>query len=151
MRPAIERTTRLRVLGALVFAFALPSLVLGQAHAWLGPEPDPASLGEAVLLAAPSLVFGVLLGWPYVAFAVGVWAILDHLDRHYWWTAMAVGLISGGAVAVFSFQDSKMQAYMVPLCLALGPVTGFGVWAIAYGRQARLKASTPSPSGRLVL
>jgi hypothetical protein len=150
MRPAFERTTRLRVFGALVFAFALPSLVLGQGHLWLSPQPDP-SVSEATSLTLASLVFGVLLGWPYVAFAAGVWAILDHLDRHYWWTAIAVGLITGGAVAAFSFPDTKTQTHMVSLCLGLGPATGFGVWTIAYGRQNRLKAPKPAPAGRLVL
>ena len=154
MRRASEQTTRLRVFGALVFAFALPSLMIGQAFCWLdkSEEIKPTGLVDGLAFTVPSLMFGVLVGWPYVLGAAGVWAILDHLDRHYWWTAALTGLATGGALATLSFRNGQFQNYPIayPLCLSVGLITGLGVWTIAYGRQHQLPTPV-TPAGRLVM
>jgi len=153
MRRALERTTSLRVIGALLFAFALPSLVLGQAFCWLDKsEIKPTGLLDALAFSAPSLVFGLFLGWPYVLAAASVWAILDQRDVHYRWTAAVTGLATGGALAIMNFRDGLFQTYPIgyPLCLGIGLVTGLGVWTIAYGRQQKL-AKPSTPAGRLVM
>lgn len=154
MRRASERTTAVRVIAALAFAFVLPSLVLGQTYIWLDhPKSGPPLSAQPGLYTGVSLIFGVMLGWPYVAGAAGLWAILDHLDRHYRWTSAVVGLATGAAVVLLTARDGQVSGYPIayPLYLGLGLLTGLGVWQIAYGRQARLPRPGPPARQRLVL
>lgn len=149
MPPSTRRTTKLRVALALLLAFVLPSLVLGQIFYWTSPEIGPKAPGTAALYAWPMLVFGLFFGWPYVLGAVGCWAVLDHFDRHVLWTAAIIGLGTGAAV---SGKGSTANFHIdIAIAMTLGLVTALGVWWIAYGRQDRLPAPKPLPKPRLAL
>jgi hypothetical protein len=149
MPPSTRRTTMLRVILALLFAYVLPSLVLGQAFYWTNPGSEAKTVAMSAVFAAPALIMGLLLGWPYVLGAAGCWAVLDHFDRHYLWTAMVVGLATGFGVAQTGLRSQK--TIHVAVTLTLGLVTALGVWWIAYGRQDRLPAPKPLPRPRLAL
>jgi hypothetical protein len=151
MPPSTRRTTMLRVVLALLLAYVLPSLVLGQAYFWTEPSsPEmPHTPGMAAVFTAPSLVMGLLLGWPYVVGAAGCWAVLDHFDRHYAWAAAIVGLATGFGVSETGLRSAHFPH--MAFCLVLGLITSLGVWQIAYGRQARLPAPRVLPKPRLVL
>lgn len=145
MRLVSKKTTRSRVFLALVVAFVLPSLVLGQTYNWLDKSAStPTALADALISTAPILVIGAFFGWPYVLGSAVAWALLDQTNRHYPWTAAATGLMAGGAVAAFNFRDGKFSDAPIayPLCIGLGLVTGLCVWIIAYGRQSRLPEPT---------
>ena len=75
--------------------------------------------------------------------------MLDQFDRHYAWAAAIVGLGAGAGTAIFGLQSLKHVHFSV--CLALGVVTGLGVWWIAYARQDRLPAPRSAPEPRLVI
>lgn len=149
MPPSTRRTTTLRVVLALLFAYGLPSLVLGQAYYWTSPIHEVKTAAEAAMWSAPSLIMGLLLGWPYVLGAAGCWAVLDQFDRHYLWAAAVVGLGAGAGAAIFGLQS--LEHVHVSMCLVLGVVTALGVWWIAYARQDRLPAPRALPRPRLVI
>jgi len=148
MRKANERTSRLRVAIALVFAFVLPSLGLGQAGYWLDANNWASlSIPQASSVALGSMLFGVLLGWPFVFGAAAAWGVLARFHLHHSWAASLVGMATG-AMAAWAMQSLKLltpEQAIWPVSLALGVITGLGVWWIAYGRQHRLKpVSTPT-------
>jgi RsiW-degrading membrane proteinase PrsW (M82 family) len=148
MPPSARRTSTLRVVLALLFAYVLPSLVLGQAFYWTQAGGEPKTAVLAAMFSAPALVMGLLLGWPYVLGAAGCWAVLDHFNRHYVWAAAIVGLAAGMGVSMTGLRSST--AAHLSFSLVLGLVTGLGVWWIAYGRQDRLPVRA-SPKPRLAL
>jgi len=151
MPRSARSTTRLRVVTALAFAFVFPGFLLGEAYHVLD-RPEIRAQDEGVFPLA-GIVFGVILGWPFVLGAACVWAALDHIDRHHAWCAALVGLLTGLAVAASAFPSGQFQTYPIayPLCATIGLATGLGVWWIAYGRQGSLRAPTPPPKARLVL
>lgn len=150
MPRSLKRTTRLRVVLALVFALVLPGLSLGEAYYLLAPSIGRQEMGPGFPLLG--VTFGVILGWPFVLGAAVAWSILDSLERHFAWTAALVGVLTGLAVSAFAFRDGMFQTLPVayPLCAAIGLATGLGVWWIAYGRQSRLPQKL-APKTRLVL
>jgi hypothetical protein len=148
MPPSSRRTSTLRVVLALLFAYVLPALVLGQAFYWTQTGDPPRTAALAAMFTAPSLVMGLLLGWPYVLGAAGCWAVLDHFDRHYVWAATIIGLAAGAGVSLTGLRSST--TIHLSFCLALGLVTSLGVWWIAYARQDRLPAPA-LPKPRLAL
>lgn len=153
MPPSTRRTTKLRVFLALLLAFALPSLVLGQAFYWTSPTSDPKTLETVVIYTPMFLLVGLTSGWPYVLGAAACWAMLDHIERHHAWTAALVGVLTGLAVAMVTFPKGNVWLHQIahPLCAALGSVTGLAVWLVAYGRQDRLPAPNPTSKPRLAL
>jgi hypothetical protein len=142
MRPTLRTTTWPRIALAIVFAFILPSILLG--WIWALSEDQAQGLTLSVLpIGLPAIVFGVFWGWPFVLGAVAVWGVLDQFDRHYPWTAALVGLASGVAVLTLTVLPTHLLSRQLA-CLAcplLGVITGMGVWWIAYGRQHRLPKS----------
>ncbi|MCY1648401.1 hypothetical protein OVA11_15415 [Caulobacter sp. SL161] len=150
MSRSLKRTTRLRVVLALVFAFVLPGLLLGEAYYLLDPSVGREETGPG--FAVIGVVFGFFLGWPFVLGAAVAWSILDSLERHFAWTAALVGVLTGLAVSAYAFRNGMFQTQPVayPLCAAIGLATGLGVWWIAYGRQSRLPVKL-APKTRLVL
>ncbi|MBO9708751.1 MAG: hypothetical protein J7521_11105 [Caulobacter sp.] len=141
MPPAVRRTSMTRVVVALLVAYLLPSLAMGQAFFWWGDAVETRTPLQAAWFAAPSLVMGLMLGWPYVAGAAGCWAVLARFDRHYAWAAALLGLAAGAGVALTGAKVHRLAA--VAFCLGLGLLTALLVWWIAYGRQARLPAPRP--------
>ncbi len=152
MRRAKARTTMPRVIAGVLFSHLAPSLTLGAVYGLFVPGGDQID-GEPfnAMLAAP--MFGLLLGWPYLAAGLAAWAILDQIEHHHPWAAALVGLAVGAGVAWFSFRDGRFFGIQGawPLCIGVGLLTGLGVWWIAYGRQWLLKPVAPPPRSRLVL
>lgn len=148
MRPACQKTTRLRVMLAVIFALTLPPVVLGQVFFWLAHGGrGPPGLLNAMALPLTSIVFGVLVGWPYVLGAMAVWAFLEKFNRHYWWAAALTGLATGGAVVSggMAAEPPMSLPILYPIFLFMGLVAGVCVWFIAYGRQSRLpKPAVPT-------
>lgn len=147
MPPSTRRTTKLRIGLALLFAFALPSLALGQVFYWSSPSSEPRTLEIATIYSGSFLIFGAFLGWPYVLGAAACWAALDHVGRHHPWAAAIVGLATGAAVSLTGPKaENRVDLW---LAMTLGLVTALGVWWIAYGRQDRLPAPHSLPKPRL--
>lgn len=151
MRRATEQTNQARTAMAMVFAFAAPSLALGQAFYWFGAGGGPdRSLVVALQFVPISLIFGALAGWPFVLVAVAAWIVLAHVDHHHAWAAGLVGLAVGCGIGLI-FTSLRGTFHMpVTLFTGLGLLTALGVWWIAYGRQDRLPANS-HPRSRLVL
>lgn len=151
MRRATTRTTAPRVIVATLFSHLAPSMTLGAIYGLFVPGGSTID-GEPfnAMLAGP--VFGLLLGWQYLAAGLTAWALLDQIDQHHPWAAALVGLAVGASVVWFSFRDGLFFGLPIawPLCLGVGLLTGLGVWWIAYGYQSLLPAPPP-PRGRLVL
>jgi len=152
MRRAKTRTTMPRVIVGALFSHLAPSMFLGAVYGLFvpgGAEID----GEPfnAMLAAP--VFGLILGWPYVAAGLAAWALLDLVEQHHPWAAAMAGLAVGASVAWLSFRDGLFFGLPIawPLCIGVGLLTGLGVWWIVYGRQWALKPAAPPPRSRLVL
>lgn len=152
MRRAKTRTTMPRVVVGALFSHLAPSMFLGAVYGLFvpgGAEID----GEPfnAMLAAP--VFGLILGWPYVAAGLAAWALLDQIEQHHPWAAAMAGLAVGASVAWLSFRDGLFFGLPIawPLCIGVGLLTGLGVWWIVYGRQWALKPAAPPPRSRLVL
>ncbi|MBI1685787.1 hypothetical protein [Caulobacter hibisci] len=152
MRRASEQTTSARVIAGALFSYLAPSITLGMVYDQFAPGGSHNN-SEAANVILGALVFGLLLGWPYLAVGLTAWAILDQIERHYPWAAALVGLAAGAGVAGFSFRDGLFFKLPIawPLCTGVGLLTGLGVWWIAYGLQGLVKPATKPPKSRLVL
>lgn len=146
MLRSTRSTTQLRFVTGLGFAFAFPGFWLGQAFYWLD-KPYGRQDMDALSFGLAAVAFGIFLGWPFVLGAVGVWALLDHVELHAAPSAAMVGMATGFLVAASAFRDGRFQGYPIayPLCVGLGLMTGLGVWWIAYGRQSRLPTPRSKP------
>lgn len=145
MQPASRRTTPNRVFLAVIFSFATPSVILGQAVYWnnyLGQAS--LSLDDGLTLIPAMLVFGAFIGWPFVLVAMTAWAILDRFDIHYAWAAAMIGTATGLTVTWYTLREKMLLPDLAwPLCIGAGLFTALGVWWIAYGRQGALKRPAP--------
>lgn len=153
MRRASERTTLARVIAGALFSHLAPSLTLGAVYGLFNPSGPHDGTTDPVSLIIASPMFGLFLGWPYLAVGLAAWAVLDQIEQHHPWAAALTGLAVGAGVAAFSFPDGRFFKLPIawPLCTGLGLLTGLGVWWIAYGRQGALKPLPQTPPGRLVL
>jgi len=156
MRPACQKTTRLRVTLAVIFALALPPAVLAQVFFWLTHGGrGPPGLINTMTLPVASIIFGVLVAGPYVLGAMAIWAVLHKSNRHYWWAAALTGLATGGAVVSLGMAAEPPISIPIlyPIYLFVGLSAGLCIWFIAYGRQSRLPqpAAPTKPAMPLVL
>ena len=129
-----QRTTALRVLLAIVFAWLTASYLMGAA--FLVPVlADGAPLApDAVFrwLVSFPLVGGVF-GAPFLILAGIAWFALHRSGRATAWMATASGAGVGAAVAIilFAFFNAPIPAMLT--ALVSGPVLGWLAWRIAYG------------------
>jgi hypothetical protein len=106
----------------------------------LGESLSIASFIKGAFFTVPP---GVFAGFPFVASACVIWAILDDSHLHFGSFAALIGLAAGAALASMVLQVNDQWAPAIrdgayPVCLVTGLLTGLGAWWIAYGRQNRL-------------
>ena len=137
--PAQHKTSLDRIVLAVVFAFGFPALGLSQVMIWTDAATSFATrAATAASGAIAALPFGAVLGWPYVFSACCVWACLHQFRRHHRGFAGLIGAVTGFAVAFrMAGQGAGGAVEVFALSIALGLVTGLGVWQIAYGWRGR--------------
>lgn len=147
---ARQLTTRVRVVGAIAFAFVFPSMWIGETLALLnGQYGDP--FEQVLITPFVAIIPGFIAGLPFVLFASIAWAIFDHFNLHFKINAALIGGLTGGCLAAMVLALSGDWQQMTPMlaygvCVPGGILTGLGVWWIAYGRQDRLPRPTVTRS-----